>query len=182
MRAALWFFVITFFLSGAITYGITHDATGAIMPAAVLAVVAGFIGMKLEARENQGIDNPVARVYPIEKMNAYATVQYVVTSFQGPERFHMVTDSPHFGKFVASMNFAEEISAFSAGTLPNQYPTQSRCVTLEAIFTGDSETSTSVRLRWTVQSSVNRDTCDAIINEVSSRINEGLNQASQGSQ
>lgn len=173
MRLALWFSVIAFLLSGITISGIIHSADGALQPALIIGLIAGFIGFRLEAAQHTQHDNPNAREYPVPMMQAFAAVQYVITGFQrGSDRFQVLTNSPQFGKFVASMNFVEEISALPPGTLPGQFPSQPRCISLEANFVSITDNSTRVRLRWTVQSTVNRDTCDEIINHLTANIDQ----------
>lgn len=177
MRFAIWFGVAAFILSGSLFNAFAHDAQGVLGLAFITGVAAAIYGAHLQQQHESAIDNPGGRTYNLSKHCAFHRIKDILLAHRhdGAAWSFSVLDFAN-GRISATLTFVETMSAF--GPTPN-LTNQPRKLTLHATVSAPTEAGPSVvTLTWIVTSPMNRDTCDAIIHEVSSAINSSLTTSS----
>jgi hypothetical protein len=172
MRFAVWFGIAAFILSGSLFNAVAHNAEGVLGLAFIVGAAAAFYGAHLQSQHENAVDNPGGKIYGVTKQLAFHRIKDVMLSHRvGDHTWSFSHLDAEGGCLTAHITFVESMSAF--GPTP-QLPNQPRRITLNAKVLQQSPCQSLVQLNWTVSSPMNRDNCDAIIQQLTRAIDQHL--------
>jgi hypothetical protein len=175
MRFALWFGIAAFLISGSLFNAFAHDAEGVLGLAFIVSLAAAFYGAHLQHQHEHVIDNPQGKIYNLSKQIAFHRIKDILLAHRvGTDSWSFSQLDAETGRLTASLTFTETMSAFGP---TSQLPNQPRRLTINALVTPATPYAplqSMVQLQWTVSSSVNRDSCDTIIHQLSRAIDSNL--------
>jgi hypothetical protein len=179
MRFALWFGIAAFLISGALFNAFAHNAEGVLGLAFIVGMAAAFYGAHLQNQHEHAVDHPAGKIYNLSRQIAFHRIKDTLLAHRvGTDAWSFSQLDVDSGRMMASFTFSEMMSAFGSTT---QLPNQHRRIVLNVLVSPASSNNSQqclVQLQWTVISAVNRDSCDAIIHQLTRAIDTNLSSCS----